>query len=106
MKDEAYETDDDLDGYGVVRLRISWGGASLGLLAALVAFNTFYMHFARRMILLIGLTPLVLVAGLVLGLIGLRFDEKKDLARWSALLNGSIVGLIFLLVVVWYFVRR
>lgn len=50
------------------------------------------------------ITPMVIgilsLLGVVAGLLGLRFSENKSLARWSLLLNGIVVGFIFLIWVV------
>ncbi len=108
MKDreDDYEAGEDPDAYEVIRLRLSWGGVSLALLTVLVAFNAFLMQLGTQRIILLALTPLLLLTGLVLGGVGLKFDKKKAVARWSVLLNGSIVALIILLAVAWYLIRR
>ena len=50
------------------------------------------------------ITPMVLglisLVGLICGLLGLRFSQSRGMARLGTLLNGVVVGLIFLLWVV------
>lgn len=93
--------------YEPVGIPWSWGGLAFIFLAALVILHLFDFGglFQRA-----RLTALGLVAGLVAGAIGLRFDAPpRAMARYALAIHGALLALIVLPLVgvaVWRLVLR
>lgn len=101
-------TDESLGGeYEVVSFRLSWSALSLFCFALVLPapYLIRLQPWRPREIWLWPLIPPLVIgvlalAGLLCGLLGLRFSENKGSARWGLLLNGAVFGLILLLYVV------
>ncbi len=85
------------DDYQVIRLRVSWGAVSILAFAGILILQLFgrWLQVSLRQVIF-GTAALAL-AGLVLGLIGMKFGRGRAAARIGAFLNGAVLG-IFLLV--------
>ncbi len=85
------------DDYQVIRLRVSWGAVSILAFAAILTLQLFGRLLKVSLQQVIFGTAALALAGLVLGLIGMRLGRSRAAARVGAFLNGAVLG-IFLLV--------
>ena len=97
------DVDDD---YQVIRLRVSWGAVSIVAFAAILILQLFgrWLRFSLPQVIF-GTAGLAL-AGLVLGLVGLRFGRSRGAARAGAFLNGAVLGIFVLVPIVTGILRR
>lgn len=89
--------------YEVVRLPLTWGGASILVFCIAYLYGN-YSDYSRSWVKIWVETGAILSFGLTLGLVGRRRDKKTFPALVGNLLNGGIlfmflsVGLVFLYV--------
>ncbi len=94
------------DDYQVIRLRVSWGAVSILAFAAILTLQLFG-HWLRVSLpqVILGTAALAL-AGLVLGLIGMKFGSGRGAARIGAFLNGAVLGIFVLVPIVTGILRQ
>jgi len=82
--------------YQVIRLSITWGATSVGIFVVVLGLQVFGRALGVSLAQVIGASFALAVAGLALGLIGLRFGRSRGAARAGAFLNGVVVGIFVL----------
>ncbi len=87
-----YEND-----YQVIRLRVSWGMLSVLAFAAVLTLQLFGRTLGVSLAQATGGTLVLSVAGLALGLVGLRCGKSRGAARLGAFLNGVVLLCIFVI---------
>lgn len=99
-------TSDVDDDYQVIRLKVSWGAVSIVAFTAILILQLFGRWLRVSLPQVIFGTAALALAGLVLGLIGLRFGQSRGAARVGAFLNGSVLGIFLLVPIVTGILRR
>ena len=94
------------DDYQVVRLSIGWGPVSILTFVAILILQIFGNRFGASLGQVIFGTMAMAAAGLILGLIGLKFGHSRDAARAGAFLNGVVLLIIFIVLPVFYQIMR
>ncbi|MEM7584377.1 MAG: hypothetical protein AAF560_13395 [Acidobacteriota bacterium] len=99
--------------YEVISLRVSWPVLSVGcfVLALPAKYLLQFLPWRPQQIWIWPLIPPLVILGLstvgfALGLIGLRFSERRGLAKTGVFLNGVVLAIIGLMIALWFYIVR
>ncbi len=95
---EPYGFEPDVDDYDVVHVSLNWGILSLVAFLIVVTFQVFDLGFLNvSLVHVMRITMVLTPVGFILGLIGMKFGDGRQIAKIGAFLNGVVLFCILVL---------